>query len=154
MEVKKGILSLILESINDKKINKKILLTLSLKILAPSIAIAIFILSSQSTLPLPPVPFFSPDKFAHFIAYGALALALAFWFSLDAWQQKPLKTASLVVIITSLYGISDELHQYFVPGRDSSVGDWLADSLGALTAVLIVCISIRLKKGKTKVTNF
>ena len=105
---------------------------------APAIALAIFILSAQSTLPLPPTPFFSPDKVAHFIAYGVLAFALALWFPLAHWKAHPFRTALFVVLITSLYGASDEAHQCFVPGRDTSVGDWVADTLGAIVAVLCV----------------
>lgn len=105
---------------------------------APAIALAIFILSAQSSLPLPPTPFFSPDKVAHFIAYGALAFALALWFPVASWKAHPFRTAFLVVLLTSLYGASDEAHQYFVPGRDTSVGDWVADTLGAIVAVLCV----------------
>lgn len=105
---------------------------------APLIALAIFILSAQSTLPMPPTPFLSPDKVAHFIAFGTLAFALSLWFPLSRWKERPFQTALLVILLTSLYGASDEFHQYFVPGRDPSVGDWLADTLGALGAVLIV----------------
>ena len=108
------------------------------KVPAPAIALAIFILSAQSTLPMPPTPFFSPDKVAHFIAFGALAFALALWFPLASWKAHPFRTAFLVVLLTSLYGASDEAHQYFVPGRDTSVGDWVADTLGAIVAVLCV----------------
>ena len=107
------------------------------KLPAPLIALAIFILSAQSTLPLPPTPFLSPDKVAHFIAFGTLAFALSLWFPLSRWKERPLQTALLVILLTSLYGASDEFHEYFVPGRDTSFGDWLADTLGALGAVLL-----------------
>lgn len=113
---------------------------------APAIALAIFILSAQSTLPLPPTPFFSPDKIAHFIAYGALAFALALWFPVASWKAHPFRTALFVFLITSLYGASDEAHQSFVPGRDTSVGDWVADTIGGIVAVLcVLCVHSRLK---------
>lgn len=35
-----------------------------------------------------------------------------------------------VLIISFLYGLSDEFHQWFVPGRFATFGDVLADSLG------------------------
>lgn len=108
------------------------------KLPAPLIALAIFLLSAQSTLPMPPTPFLSPDKVAHFIAFGTLAFALSLWFPLSRWKERPLQTALLVVLLTSLYSASDELHQYFVPGRDTSFGDWVADTAGAIAAVLIV----------------
>jgi VanZ family protein len=41
-------------------------------------------------------------------------------------------------IICTLYGASDEIHQYFVPNRSSEVQDWLADAAGAVLMVLII----------------
>jgi VanZ family protein len=38
----------------------------------------------------------------------------------------------LVALAVMLYGISDEFHQYFVPGRSVDVYDVLADALGGL----------------------
>ncbi len=35
-------------------------------------------------------------------------------------------------VFCSLYGLSDEWHQSFVAGRESSALDWLADTLGGL----------------------
>jgi VanZ family protein len=37
--------------------------------------------------------------------------------------------------LSSLYGISDELHQSFVPGRTPDVHDWIADTWGAAVAI-------------------
>lgn len=41
-------------------------------------------------------------------------------------------------IICMFYGASDEIHQYFVPNRSSELGDWAADVLGVIVAVLII----------------
>jgi VanZ family protein len=38
------------------------------------------------------------------------------------------------IVLSVLYGVSDEWHQSFVPGRDSSARDVLSDSVGALAA--------------------
>ena len=37
----------------------------------------------------------------------------------------------------SLFGASDEFHQSFVPGRDTDVFDWVADTLGATAGALV-----------------
>jgi VanZ family protein len=37
----------------------------------------------------------------------------------------------------SLYGVSDEIHQAFVPGRSSDVLDWMADTAGTLVALYL-----------------
>jgi VanZ family protein len=42
------------------------------------------------------------------------------------------------LIFTSLYGASDEFHQYFVPGRDCEFFDWVGDTTGAIFAVLAI----------------
>lgn len=43
------------------------------------------------------------------------------------------------VAAASLYGVTDEIHQLFVPGRFCDPADWLVDTLGALTGALICC---------------
>lgn len=53
--------------------------------------------------------------------YGVLAALL-----LRATRKAPLS-----LLIAGLYGVSDEVHQYFVPGRSASAYDALADVLGA-----------------------
>jgi VanZ family protein len=47
---------------------------------------------------------------------------------------------SLPVLITVLYGISDEVHQGFVPSRDSEVKDILSDAVGALLGVVLIIL--------------
>ena len=41
-------------------------------------------------------------------------------------------------VIGSVYGISDEIHQLFVPGRACQITDMLIDSLGGLLGVLFI----------------
>lgn len=61
------------------------------------------------------------DKVLHLVEYGVLAALL-----LRA-TDKP----ALSLLIAGLYGVSDEVHQYFVPGRSASVYDAIADVAGA-----------------------
>lgn len=42
------------------------------------------------------------------------------------------------------YAITDEIHQYFVPGRSCELRDVGIDSLGALTGILLTIIVIKL----------
>ena len=95
----------------------------------------IFFLSSQAKLPSPIKPFFGLDKVFHTIAFGAFAFTLTFWFKTEKWINNAKKYVLLVICITVLYGLSDEIHQYFVPNRSSSVYDLLADTIGAFLAV-------------------
>ena len=69
------------------------------------------------------------DKVLHFGAYGVFGFLMGrvafrltgsiFW---SIW---------LASVMGTLYGVSDEWHQSFVPGRDSSAGDLIADACGA-----------------------
>ena len=96
----------------------------------------LFYLSHQSGLPVPK-PFIHVDKLYHAAAYGLLG---GLWlFSL---QPKAGGFSSRQVLlcasIASLYGVSDEIHQSFVPGRSADWLDWLADTVGAL----VICVLI------------
>jgi VanZ family protein len=79
----------------------------------------------------PPPPFPHFDKVMHFTFYGVLAL---FW--LRALKHHPEK-AALILICVALLGLADEWHQGYVPYRDPSSLDWLADVCGALAALVI-----------------
>lgn len=43
----------------------------------------------------------------------------------------------------TLWGILDEIHQYFVPGRSMQVQDMLLDSSGVLLAALVLLVLVR-----------
>ena len=68
------------------------------------------------------------DKLAHAAAFGLLA-SFIYLASRGAW---------LAVVAASLYGVTDELHQHFVPGRTADVADWIADTAGAALLTLLV----------------
>lgn len=92
-------------------------------------AALLFLLSSRPTLPAPDVAHF--DKAAHFGAYLVLGLLLAFAADRSGW---PLWIA---IPLGLAYGMADEVHQMFVPGRSPSVADWIADAAGVAAAVLL-----------------
>jgi len=91
-----------------------------------------------SSLP-DPVPFEAQlfphiDKVYHFIEYLVLGVLL-----LNAFHGSvTLKKAVLIsALLAPLYAVTDEIHQYFVPLRDASFFDLLADSFGAWTGVFL-----------------
>jgi VanZ family protein len=90
----------------------------------------IWFLSSQSTLPVPK-GILGFDKLQHLLAYLVLAASFVFWFSPAQRRECRLRTFLLLVFVSSLYGVIDEVHQFYVPGRDCNVWDWIADTLGA-----------------------
>ena len=91
----------------------------------------IFYLSSQN-FSLPKLPTNS-DKVIHALIYFPLAFLL--YLSL---RNCGIKKYIFVIafILAGIYGISDEFHQSFVPGRDASLGDAAADFAGALLGSL------------------
>lgn len=92
-------------------------------------AAAIFWVSSQPTVPLPRVT--NIDKLGHYAAYTVLGALLA--FATDR-SRLPLLAA---FVLGALYGISDELHQSYVPGRSADPLDWAADVAGVATACFL-----------------
>ncbi len=42
------------------------------------------------------------------------------------------------VALASAYGVTDEVHQLFVSGRQADPVDWLVDTLGALTGAVVL----------------
>ncbi|MBD0319601.1 MAG: VanZ family protein [Gemmatimonadetes bacterium] len=67
---------------------------------------------------------------SHFGAYSVFGAALAYGGAATGVGALPL------VIAGSLYGVSDEVHQSFVPGRSPDPLDWVADTLGVIAGVL------------------
>lgn len=91
----------------------------------------IWLLSSISlTLPVDSFPL--RDKGLHFVEYGVLGFLVAH-AAFRTWpRHHPLRTASLAVLVAVLWGLLDEIHQAFVPGRSSDVLDLVADGAGAV----------------------
>lgn len=75
------------------------------------------------------------DKVLHAGAYGLMALLVCEFLYYKQWSFKTI--AWFAWGYAALYGISDEFHQSFVPGRDPDIFDWLADITGAYLAVQI-----------------
>ena len=88
-------------------------------------------------------------KSAHFLAYEILGvLCFESLSTLDKLSKK--KTFFIALLISVLYAISDEIHQYFVPGRACQFRDVMIDSCGALFGIAVIVI---LKKMVNKIKN-
>lgn len=82
------------------------------------------------------------DKLAHCCEYAALAGCFSLWTVRNAWLKKTWLKILIVVALTLAYGCTDEFHQSFVEGRDSSALDLVADTVGGLigaTVYALVC---------------
>jgi VanZ family protein len=101
-----------------------------------ALAVMIFMASSRSHVAGPHIR--GGDKVAHFAVYGLLAtLVIRAMRSAEERLRGP--AALMAVVVASLYGITDEWHQSFTPGRSVEVADWLADTSGAALAVTLYC---------------
>lgn len=84
-------------------------------------------------------------KAAHFSEYFILYIltnnVLKYYFN-----DKKNRIYSLIFIL--MYAISDEVHQYFIPGRAMALRDVLIDFSGGLTACLVrkICNHMKVKK--------
>lgn len=89
----------------------------------------LFVLSSR---PLPPGTLPGQwDKVAHFAAYLVLGVLIS--YATHSWKRSLLVAIGLGIA----YGIADEIHQSFVPGRVPDVTDVVADALGVIAGVLL-----------------
>jgi VanZ family protein len=80
------------------------------------------------------------DKPAHFLEYAVLGYFLGRGLGGK-------RAVLLGFVLASGYGALDELHQSFVPGRESSVLDLLADAAGAMSGTLLAHFSPGGRKG-------
>lgn len=94
----------------------------------------LLLVSSRSELAAPSGLNFQIDKLAHFAVYGALATSL---IRLPRIWSLGRGGAVLTMVLVSVLGGLDELWQSRTPGRFMEFGDWIADTLGGLTAVLL-----------------
>ena len=73
------------------------------------------------------------DKLAHGGLYLILGLSLAWGKTRTGFNGSGI----LLLIMGATYGALDEWHQGFVPGRDVSAGDWMADTAGVALGLLL-----------------
>lgn len=93
---------------------------------------ALIFWSSSAAAPIPVIPFPHADKGIHFIEFAILSYLIC-------WAEEPSvhsvkKLLLFAILLTSAYGALDEYHQSFVPLRQPQVGDWWADTFGAIAA--------------------
>jgi len=112
--------------------------------LVPALAYAgfIFVVSHLSNpFPFTPTGLLAWDKLLHLCEYTALGALLAWGL---ARAGASLATGGVwAAVLGSAYGLTDEIHQAFVPNRTADPGDWLADTAGALLGALLAAAFLR-----------
>lgn len=83
------------------------------------------------------LPSMAGFDWGHFVAY----YLLAWCFLWAVTSGKPgWKSMLLVILLCFLYGITDEFHQRYVPGRSPDLSDLRNDTIGAALAMATVCL--------------
>lgn len=84
-----------------------------------------------------------PDIAAHFVLYFILASAAWFDFHQEVSRFLTKRPVLASVVFTTLYGVTDEIHQLFVPGRHFEIKDLLVDFTASVAAVIVFPFFIR-----------
>ena len=98
--------------------------------------VLIFVLSSMSRLPS--LPSGVDDSVPHAFEYSVLAALLLRGLVGARRRRITFWSAWIAALLATLYGVTDELHQWFVPGRMAEVTDLAADALGAAVAAGLI----------------
>jgi len=114
-------------------------------------ALLIFVGSSIPSRVFPTLKIFDIDKLIHvsiFFVFGILvyrSLAVPVIELSFRWSR-----AILAVAVVMVYGVIDEFHQSFVPGRTPDVWDATSDMVGGMLAIFIVYLHYRWKVMKDR----
>lgn len=84
-----------------------------------------------SSLAHPPRPLGVAYAPAHALGYLGLAVLVVRALASGLPARVGWATAAVAMAICVAYGVTDEFHQMFVPGRDASAEDLLTDAIGA-----------------------
>jgi len=101
-------------------------------------SIVIFIFSSRPEVGVEQL-FYGQDKVMHFVIYGVHTF-LCLLTLCDKILLLKFIQYFLALILSVSYGIFNEIYQYFIPEREFSLGDILANSLGIITFLILVYI--------------
>ncbi len=108
------------------------------------IAIAIFYISSLTFAGVAPGTSLKALLY-HLTAFFFLGLFLL----ISLVKGKAENLVIVAVLIAVIYGITDEIHQFFVPGRASAISDVLVNNVGITFAFLVYYISFQLRNHST-----
>lgn len=85
------------------------------------------------------------SDFVRTIAHMLEFMGLSFLIFNAVYSTWNLKLTPIIAFVgTSLYAITDEIHQIFVPGRAFQISDILVDSIGALIGVIASFVTLKI----------
>ena len=88
-------------------------------------------------------------KMAHFSIYFVFSVLMYLFISRYNIKNKSVKLSAVSICL--LYAISDEIHQYFVPGRSCEIRDVFIDLCGILSGIILICLIKQIKSKLNKV---
>ena len=101
-------------------------------------SIMIFIFSSQPEIGVEQY-FYGQDKVMHFVIYGMHTFLCLLTLS-DRISLLKFIQYFWALILSVSYGIFNEIYQYFIPEREFSFGDIIANSLGVITFLILIYV--------------
>jgi VanZ family protein len=111
---------------------------------------AIFYFSSLEQIDLPLEDIAYNDLILHGAAYFVFGVTLLIAaYPANRLHTKPLSTYAIILAIGMAYGLSDEIHQYFVPNRICSLADFCADTFGIAAALFGYVVWRRIKNRRS-----
>jgi VanZ family protein len=87
------------------------------------------------------------DKTAHFLIYAALGASMIHALAGGRSAAMTLPTILAAIALATLYAVSDEIHQSFVPPRTPDILDLAADAAGACAGAIALTLVARLLSG-------
>ncbi len=102
----------------------------------------IFIQSSYPGLKhIPKIAFM--DKYLHFAGYAILGILFFRAYMTLPFRDRLVLISLLSIASSTMYGISDEIHQYYVPYRNADVLDAVANFVGSCTGVFFYYLLLK-----------
>jgi VanZ family protein len=95
---------------------------------------------ASSSVPGSQIPGAMWDKLAHLLVYAALGVFYMLPLSHGRLSGITGTKAGAAIVLSFLYGLSDEVHQMFTPGRTPDILDVVADTTGASLGVAAVVV--------------
>lgn len=95
----------------------------------------------MSSLPgraVPDAGFPGADKLVHVVVYAVLGGLCARPLRRTPWgQQRPWTSIAAATAVATMYGVTDEIHQMFVPQRAADAWDLAADAVGGVVGATL-----------------
>ncbi len=116
--------------------SNKLFLIIFYRLLVTALCIFIFWQSSYPGIISQPL-FPYDDKVMHFAVYALLAFLVARAVKKEKILWSSMKIKIITILFVAGFGLSDEIHQAFVPGRYASAWDFLVDCAGSVAGCLL-----------------